>query len=288
VTDADNGTDSGGEFNPSLASVDLSAYGAISQVRFTLNANGSVDRLRVDDVNIFGYDTGANDIPTFSSDPINKSDAQEGSSYSGSLSADASDPNGDPMTFSKLSGPDWLNIASNGMLSGTPSAGDAGLNAFTVQVDDGEDGADDAILLVSVETESASESAYAVWSNSFALVQGPEGNDDNDLLNNLYEFGLGGNPTNPTDLGYLPTFERASGGGSNWMEYIHVQQSDTNSGLLYYLELCDNLVSNVWTTNGYIVVGSGPFTNGFDAVTNRIDTDSKDNQFIRLKIEELL
>jgi hypothetical protein len=69
------------------------------------------------------------------------------------------------------------------------------------------------------------------------------------------------------------------------MEYIHVRQMDTNSGLLYYLELCDNLVSNVWSTNGYTVVGSGPFTNGFNTVTNRIDAEGKDRQFIRLKIE---
>ncbi|MBT8045842.1 MAG: hypothetical protein KJN67_01630, partial [Pontiella sp.] len=59
-----------------------------------------------------------------------------------------------------------------------------------------------------------------------------------------------------------------------------------NSGLLYYLELSDNLVSNVWTNAGYTVVGSGPFTNGFEAVTNRIDTDDEDRQFIRLKIEQ--
>ena len=42
-----------------------------------------------------------------------------------------------------------------------------------------------------------------------------------------------------------------------------------------------NLVSNVWTTNGYTVVGSGPFTNGFDAVINRIDIDSKDDRFFK-------
>ncbi|MBT8046306.1 MAG: hypothetical protein KJN67_03975, partial [Pontiella sp.] len=82
------------------------------------------------------------------------------------------------------------------------------------------------------------------------------------------------------------TVGTASGGGSNWLEYIHVQQTDSNSGLLYYLELSDNLVSNVWTNTGYTVVGSGPFTNGLDAVTNQISTDSKDQQFIRLKIEQ--
>ncbi|MBT8042285.1 MAG: hypothetical protein KJN98_03880, partial [Pontiella sp.] len=65
-----------------------------------------------------------------------------------------------------------------------------------------------------------------------------------------------------------------------------VQQTDPNSGLLYSLELSDNLVSNAWTNAGYTVFSSGPFTNGLDAVTNQISTDSKDQQFIRLKIEQ--
>jgi hypothetical protein len=125
-------------------------------------------------------------------------------------------------------------------------------------------------------------SGYSAWSNQYSLVQGPSGNDDGDALNNLYEFGLGGNPTKPSDLGYLPTFGKNGGA----MEYIHVRQTDTNSGLIYFLELSDNLVSNVWTTNGYTVTGIGPFTNGFDAVTNRIDIDGNDQRFIRLMIEQ--
>ena len=125
-------------------------------------------------------------------------------------------------------------------------------------------------------------SDYAVWAEQHGLVQGPEGDDDGDGLKNLGEFGLGGNPTNAGEQGYLPLFGRNNGA----LEYTHVQQSDTNNGLRYYLELSDNLVSNVWTNAGYTVVGSGPFTNGFDAVTNRVETNVRPEQFIRLMIEE--
>jgi hypothetical protein len=125
-------------------------------------------------------------------------------------------------------------------------------------------------------------SDYAVWAEQHGLVQGPEGDDDGDGLKNLGEFGLGGNPTNAGERGYLPLFGRNNGA----LEYTHVQQSDTNNGLRYYLELSDNLVSNVWTNAGYTVVGSGPFTNGFDAVTNRVETNVRPEQFIRLMIEE--
>jgi hypothetical protein len=101
---------------------------------------------------IAGYAAGgANDIPTFSSDPIVKTNAMENSSYSGSIAGDASDPNSDPITFSKTSGPSWLTVASDGTLSGTPSAADAGLNAWTVEVTDSVDGTDDAILLIVVD-----------------------------------------------------------------------------------------------------------------------------------------
>ncbi|VGO20709.1 putative Ig domain-containing protein [Pontiella sulfatireligans] len=520
------GGDSGS--SPELAStnINLSAYGSISQVRFELTGNQTTDRFWIDNVQVTGaVDVGANQ-PMFSSDPITNSAASIGDSCSGSVADQASDPNSDPMIFSIVSGAAWLNMATNGTLSGTPGPGDSGLNNWIIQVADDVDGSDSAILLIDVgssgsssntapyfttdpiNTPNAEDNAaysgtlagaakdddvgdmlsysrisgpdwlvvaadgalsgtpdrtdvgtntfmikvednalasdtatlkimvdptaggglasddfesgtwtggtgwavgwstnggavvetdndlnsiaahltkngqitrtldppqvdsrltfdwklksldnpseyaqaevydgawhivwtntsvvlmlgaedidlgsygavsqvrftvfaggvadhfhidnlvvsgsapapYSVWSNQYSLVQGPAGNDDGDALNNLYEFGLGGNPTNPSDLGYLPTLGKMSGGGSNWFEYIHVRQTDPDSGLLYYLELSDNLASNLWTTNGYTVVGSGSFTNGFDAVTNRISTETKDEQFIRLIIESL-
>jgi hypothetical protein len=78
-----------------------------------------------------------NESPRFISDPVVGPNAVEDAAYSGTLAASASDPEGDPMTFSKLSGPAWLTVGSNGALSGTPANSDVGLNAFTVQVSDG-------------------------------------------------------------------------------------------------------------------------------------------------------
>ena len=64
--------------------------------------------------------------PVFTSDPISKPDGTAGQPYSGSLSGSASDPDGDPLTFAKVSGPAWLTVAANGSLSGTPWASDQG------------------------------------------------------------------------------------------------------------------------------------------------------------------
>ncbi len=80
-----------------------------------------------------------NNAPSFDSDPFSKSDALEDAAYIGqSLSDDASDADvSDTLTFSKVSGPDWLEVAANGDLSGTPDDSHVGVNSFTVQVSDG-------------------------------------------------------------------------------------------------------------------------------------------------------
>jgi hypothetical protein len=89
--------------------------------------------------------------PSFTSDPILKPEAQENNAYSSSISGDAHDPNpGDTLTFSKLSGPSWLTVGSNGAISGTPGSGDVGINDFTVQVSDGTSGSDTAVLRITV------------------------------------------------------------------------------------------------------------------------------------------
>ena len=84
-----------------------------------------------------GNGDNTNAPPTFTNDPINKADGSVGQAYSGSLTANASDPEGDTLSFSKVNGPSWLSVSSNGTLSGTPASGDAGANSFTVNVSDG-------------------------------------------------------------------------------------------------------------------------------------------------------
>ncbi len=102
----------------------------------------------------------ANNAPTFTSDPVSEAGAIEGSSYNGDLTDNAYDPDGDTLTFSKVSGPAWLNVAANGSLSGTPGAGDVGLNSWTVQVDDGRGGSDTASLEINVDPAGTQTEVY--------------------------------------------------------------------------------------------------------------------------------
>lgn len=76
------------------------------------------------------------DPPAFTADPIVLAQAALDVPYSGSISGYV-DYAGDSLTFSKVDGPAWLTVAANGDLSGTPSASNAGLNLFTVQVSEG-------------------------------------------------------------------------------------------------------------------------------------------------------
>jgi hypothetical protein len=91
-----------------------------------------------------------NNPPAFISDPITKPNATQGQSYSGSIASNASDPNSDPLTFAKASGPTWLSVASNGALIGTPGSSNVGINTFTVSVSDGQGGSDTATLQITV------------------------------------------------------------------------------------------------------------------------------------------
>ncbi|BCX49063.1 fibronectin type III domain-containing protein [Haloferula helveola] len=93
----------------------------------------------------------ANLPPAFDAGPLVLPDATQYSSYSGSLSAWATDPEGDPVYFSKVDGPEWLSIGHDGTLSGTPRLGDTGTFQFTVQINSLGSGRDEALIELTVD-----------------------------------------------------------------------------------------------------------------------------------------
>jgi hypothetical protein len=131
---------------------------------------------------------------------------------------------------------------------------------------------------------------YEDWTGLFLLTgtsADPTADPDGDTRNNLYEYALGGDPTNAADTGHAPVLATASGGGSNWVEYVYAKRNDAAArGLDYHLELTGDLSSPAWTNNGYTVKGTGTIDGEFDAVTNQIPTASEDQQFIQLTIEK--
>jgi hypothetical protein len=74
--------------------------------------------------------------PVFLNNPFSEPSVNAGQAYSATIVTNATDPNGDVITFAKLTGPAWLSVAGNGALSGTPSDADAGTDTFTVRASD--------------------------------------------------------------------------------------------------------------------------------------------------------
>jgi subtilisin-like proprotein convertase family protein len=123
-------------------------------------------------------------VPLFSADPIGKSAAPVNGVFSGTLTGNASDPNGQALTFSKVSGPSWLSIAANGTLSGIPQLADLGLNRWAVQVSS-SGGTDTAILLIDVTAPGPNPPSGLSYSSPPVYTKGT-------VINNLSPSTSGG------------------------------------------------------------------------------------------------
>ena len=132
---------------------------------------------------------------------------------------------------------------------------------------------------------SLSMLGYIGWANGWGVDIGVETNDyDGDGLSNIYEYGLGGDPTDSLNRGTLPEFGFMDIQGTNGLVYIYPQLTEEQSGLNYRLELCSNLLSGIWLDSGYAVWGTNATGGDLDFVTNVISTLGSQN-FIRLIIE---
>lgn len=147
-------------------------------------------------------------------------------------------------------------------------------------------GAFDNIAIFGGEGPAEPLTGYAAYSNDYSLVYGPYGDDDEDGLLNIYEYGLGGDPTNDLVQGTAPTFGVVNMGGTNWFGYIHPQLKDPQSGITYKLALTTDLMNVGWATNsGYFVLGTNvPVSGDLNYVTNVTDTTAT-KKFIKLIIE---
>jgi hypothetical protein len=82
------------------------------------------------------YQTASNRPPVFAANPFTQPAANAGIYYFSSIATNASDPNGDTVTYAKVSGPTWLNITTSGLIFGTPANTDANTNTFVVSARD--------------------------------------------------------------------------------------------------------------------------------------------------------
>jgi hypothetical protein len=77
--------------------------------------------------------------PSWSKNPFSQPDAEVGTNYVRWLNHLVDDPEGDPTTMAKVSGPDWLDVTnpSPGKIEGVPTVADPGTNVFVLSITDG-------------------------------------------------------------------------------------------------------------------------------------------------------
>jgi len=259
--------------------------GGIAELIVYSTALSESDRLAVADyLQTKWFDS--NHAPEFADDPVVLADAVEGSAYAGTLSGTATDPDaGDSLAYAKASGPAWLEVAPDGTLGGVPSPGDTGSNLWVVAVSDGGGATAQAILSIAVNLSP--QGRYEAWLSGYPGLGGATNwtdNPDGDLLENLAEYGIGGNPLVP-DLGNPASFQILEAGGSNLVEYVYARRNDAaERGLHYSLEAAADLPSGSWTNANAAEEGSGALDAEFDSVTNRVPATGEAG-FIRLRIE---
>jgi hypothetical protein len=140
--------------------------------------------------------------PAFTTDPIDPITVETGVAVLGSLSDLATDPEGDPLFFFKIDGPDWLSVAADGVLSGTPGPEDEGLNEFIIQVN-ARGGRDEATVLINcVSVDSDLDGLSDSWEmqhfESIATTDGTLDSDGDGVLD-FFEYIFGTVPTDAAD-----------------------------------------------------------------------------------------
>jgi hypothetical protein len=133
----------------------VAANGALSGTPANADANTNTFVVSVKDAGglsntatLYLYVNGA---PAFAANPFSTPAVTAGQNYTGTIATNATDPNaGDTLTFAKVSGPGWLNVAADGTLSGTPLSADAGSNSFVVSVTDPQNLSASATLNINV------------------------------------------------------------------------------------------------------------------------------------------
>ena len=153
ATDNSVALDTSGDFIYQDLTIDLSALARFQGITtatefrvYIYDDNNYSPYHRLDDVVLSG---GVSLIqppnaPVFDIDPIDAGSVSALAAFNGSIAGAASDPDGDPLSFSKVDGPEWLQVAADGALSGTPQPADMGANSFTVRVTDNDEGSDTA------------------------------------------------------------------------------------------------------------------------------------------------
>ncbi|MGA0846471.1 MAG: LamG-like jellyroll fold domain-containing protein, partial [Luteolibacter sp.] len=233
------------------------------------------------------YNQYLNQAPSWKTEPLMIPDAIEGVSYTTNLNESATDPNGDPLTFSYLNGPSWLSIAPTGELSGTPSREDAGQQSWTVSVSDGVNPAVETIIYLtvladtdgdgipdSIDLDDDNDEIPDAWEIQYGLnplLADANDNPDGDRYNNLTEYLFDTNPLEASSEQVLRV-EAGDALGSLQLRY------QSSADRVYTLETSSDLENGIWQR--FTEPSPGTDSEVFVPIV-----PSDDKRFFRLRVE---
>lgn len=226
--------------------------------------------------------TRANTAPVFTAAPILMS-ATQGLAISGNLAA--TDPDiGDTLTYAKISGPEWLTVAPDGTLAGTPLGIHIGSNIFPVSVTDGITSVQ-ATLLITVNNPDPDTNdngitdtwEIAKFGNADPGANPPGDDPDGDGLANLMEFAL---DTHPRVGGPSPLIHDFHDLVSGSHQRLTVLKNPLATHLQFSVEVCSALVD--WNTT-QTTIESDTATELI--VRDNLTLSDASSRFIRLKVQ---
>nr|MCU0750181.1 Ig-like domain-containing protein [Akkermansiaceae bacterium] len=140
-------------FAPSLAYLPDTGFSGMDRFTFHVSdADGVSQTATISIIVKPGPAPVPNKAPVFHTRPVTRAAGMEGKPYKAASLADAAQDadSDDVLTFTKISGPSWLKIASNGSLSGTPPEDSAGKHQFVIRTFDSENAYAESALLIDI------------------------------------------------------------------------------------------------------------------------------------------
>ena len=139
-----------------------------------------------------------NEAPGFTSSAVTTAFVGEPYSYQ----AEAFDVEGDELSFSKLSGPEWIDVSFSGLVSGTPPVGSVGTPTVAIRV------TDDGLPNLSTDQEFTLtvKASFTGFQNlnfdlpGEAAIAAADADPDEDDLPNIVEYALKTNPRSADGL----------------------------------------------------------------------------------------
>ncbi|MEM1223966.1 MAG: discoidin domain-containing protein [Verrucomicrobiota bacterium] len=130
-----------------------------------------------------------------------------------------------------------------------------------------------------LEDKWISSQASPYWHN-LGVDMGLASDDfDNDGKSNLLEYALGTSPFDKQDSVVVPKLAFSNGA----ISLSYLRRSD-DQNLIYTIESCSDLSSDIWTQVGNATVTSQARDDYYDEVTNTMSLDSNETMFFRLKV----